>query len=80
MQYKIYQTDSIEVLKNEKLIGGANSYQEICKTVNDYLAVNNFHQDNYWRFIMGANATFIDYGSWSKFIAVIPPLSTADML
>ena len=77
--YKAFLTDSIEVLENEQLIGGAPSSIEMLKTIKEYLAVNNFHQDPYWRFIMGENATFIDYGSWSKFIAIIPPLQMKDL-
>lgn len=80
MKYKIFLTDSIESLKNEQLIGGANSYQDACKVINDHLAVNNFHQEPYWRFLMGSVATFIDYGSWGKFIAIVPPIPMKEMI
>lgn len=78
-KYKIFLTDSIEVLENEQLIGGANTYQEVCKTISNYLAVNKFHTDPYWRFVMNETATMIDYGSWSKFIAIVPPISMKEL-
>ena len=78
-RYKIYQTTSIEALENKQIIGVANSYQEACKVIKEFLAVNSFHQDPYWRILMGDKATFIDYGSWSKFMAIIPPVSREEM-
>lgn len=74
MRYTIYQTDSIEELKNEIVIGGEDSPTEVNRAISDFLAVNHFHTDPYWRYLAGEKATFIDYGSWSKFIAVVPPL------
>ena len=74
-RYRVYQTSSVETLDNKQIIGVANSYQEACLIIKDHLAVNNFHQEPYWRFLMDEKATFIDYGSWSKFIAIIPPIS-----
>jgi len=79
MRYKIFLSDSIETLLNEQPISAANSYQEACKIIKEYLSVNNFHQDPYWRIIMGETATFIDYGSWSKFIAIVPPVSIKEL-
>ena len=79
MRYKIFLTDSIEVLKNEQLIGGADSYAEACEVINDYLSVNNFRQEPYWRLLLGETATMIDYGSWSKFIAIVPPVSMREL-
>jgi hypothetical protein len=78
-KYKIYLSSSIEVLENEHLIGGANSYKEACKVIKDYLEVNKFHQEPYWRLLLGEVATFIDYGSWSKFIAIVPPISLKEL-
>lgn len=79
MRYKIYQSKSIEELKDAELIGGADSYKEACKVIQDYLAVNNFHQEPYWRFLMCEHATVIDYGSYSKYMAIVPPLSMEEM-
>lgn len=80
MKHKIYLSDSIEVLSHEQLIGEANSYQEACRVIDGYLAINNFHQDPYWRIIMGDIATFIDYGSWSRFAAIVPPVNTKELI
>ena len=44
MRYKIFLSDSIETLLNEQPISVANSYQEACKIIKEYLFVNNFHQ------------------------------------
>ena len=79
MRYKVYLSSSLEYLQNEQLIGGAETAQEACKLAGEYLSANNFHQEPYWRFLMGSTATFIDYGSYSKFIAIVPPLSMADL-
>ena len=77
--YKIFLSDSIEVLKNEQLIGGANSYKEACQIIRDHLAVNQFYQEPYWRILIGETATFIDYGSWSRFAAIVPPIALEEM-
>jgi hypothetical protein len=80
MRYKIYQSKSIEELKDAELIGGANSCKEACKVIQDYLAVNSFHQEQpYWRFLMCEHATIIDYGSYSKYMAIVPPLSMEEI-
>ena len=79
MRYKIYQSRSIEELKDAELIGGADSYKEACKVIKDYLSVNSFHQEPYWRFLMCKHATIIDYGSYSKYMAIVPPLSMEEM-
>jgi hypothetical protein len=79
MKYKIFLSESIEILKNEQLIGGADSYQEACRVIKDYLAVNQFHQEPYWRLLLGETATFIDYGSWSRFVAIVPPVSIQEI-
>lgn len=79
MRYKIYQSRSIEELKDAELIGGADSYKEVCKVIKDYLSVNNFHQEPYWRFLMCEHATVIDYGSYSKYMAIVPPLTMEEM-
>ena len=79
-KYKIFLSDSIEVLKNEQLIGGANSYEEACQIIRDYLAVNQFYQEPYWRTLLGETATFIDYGSWSRFAAIVPPVNEKEII
>ncbi len=78
-KYHIYQTTSIEELKDKQLVGVANSYQEACKVIKEFLAVNRAYQEPYWRFVMNEQATFVDYGSWSKFMAIVPPVPMKEM-
>lgn len=80
-KYHIYQvTAATEELTDKQLVGVANSYQEACKVIQNFLAVNRTYQDPYWRFIMHSTATFIDYGSWTKWMAIVPPVSEEEML
>lgn len=79
-KYKLFLTESIEILANEIEIGAADSYQEACKTIKTYFAENNIKDNNYWRFLMNDGGTFIDYGSWSKFIAIVPPVPMKEMM
>lgn len=75
MKYKIFLTDSIEVLQNEELIGEASAYQEACDILSEKLHEKGIAEDPYWRLSLGQTATFIDFGSWSKFAAIVPPVS-----
>ena len=76
-RYKIYLSDSIEQLENKRLIGEADSYQEACKILKreEHLAATN----PYWRLLLNDKATFIDFGSWSVFAAIVPPLSMKEI-
>lgn len=74
MKYKIFLTESLEVLENEELIGEANTYNEACSVITEELLARGFRKEPYWRILAGANATFIDFGSWSNFVTIIPPV------
>lgn len=74
MKYKLFLSKSIEVLKEEELIGEANTYQGACKEISKQLKERGVHQEKYWRFLMNENATFIDFGSYSKYAAIVPPV------
>ena len=79
-KYNVYQvTAATEELTDKQLVGVANSYQEACKVIQNFLAVNRAYQDPYWRYIMNPKATFIDYGSWTKWIAIVPPVSEEEL-
>ena len=80
MKYKIFLSDSIEVLKNEELLGEANDYKEASAVIELKLQEKGLYQEPYWRFLMDSTATFIDFGSWSKFIAIVPPISMAEIV
>ena len=71
-KYKVYLTDGIESLINEKQIGYANTYQEACAMISK--KVPEAKSNSYWRIIMCEHATVIDYGSYSHFAAIIPPI------
>lgn len=77
MKYKIFTTDSIEILQNEECIGEAETYQVVCNIIKEQIPRAN--SNPYWRVLMGDIATFIDYGSWSKFVAIVPPISMKEL-
>lgn len=77
MKYKIFFTDSIEVLDNEELIGEANTFIEACEILKQDPVVATSH---YWRYLLGDMATFIDYGSYSRFAAIVPPVSMKELM
>ena len=80
-KYHIYQvTAATEELTDKQLVGVANSYQEACKVIKNFLTFNDAYQDPYWRFIMSPTATFIDYGSWVKWMAIVPPVSDKEIM
>ena len=78
MKYKIFTSDSIETLHNETEIGAADNYQAACWVIKE--AIPQAAANHYWRLLFGENATFIDYGSWSKFVAIVPPISVAEIM
>jgi effector-binding domain-containing protein len=71
-KYKIYLTDSIISLINEKQIGRANTYQEACAVIRE--EVPEAKSNPYWRIFMCKHATIIDYGSYSRFAVIVPPV------
>ena len=80
MKHNIYLTQSIETLMNEELIATANSFKEARANIVQYLDSHNLSNNNYWRYLLAEDATYIDFGSWSKFIAIVPPVTVEDMI
>lgn len=80
MKYNIYLTQSIETLMNKELIATANSFKEARVNIVQYLDSHNLGNNNYWRYLLAEDATYIDFGSWSKFIAIVPPITVEDMM
>ena len=78
-KYKAFFSDSLEILLNEEFIGEADTYQEICKLISKKIAEKGYYQEPYTRTLMGSTATFIDFGSWSKFAAIVPPVSNQEI-
>lgn len=77
MKYKIFTSDSIEVIHNETLIGEADNFQDACRIIKQQISFAEFNP--YWRFILGDIATFVDYGSYSEFVAIVPPVPMEEM-
>lgn len=77
MKYKVFFTDSLNTLKNEQLLGGAETFQEACRLIKMHLPEGEMI--DYWRFLLDDTATFIDYGSRSHFAAIIPPVPVDEM-
>ena len=77
--YKVYFSRGIEYLIDEELIGEAETVEEATKLAAKALDSTPYKDNPYWRFLMGAQGTFIDYGSYSKYIAIIPPLTPEDI-
>ena len=75
MKYKVFLTDSLEHLENEEILGEADDFQTACRIIS----AGTPKYDGYWRFLMGDIATFVDYGSWSRFAAIVPPVSEKEM-
>lgn len=79
MKHQVFLTDSIETLSNVVDVGCAENYQKTCQLMSRYLEDNEMQSDLHWRFIMGDTMTMVDFGSWSKFFAVIPPVTIKEM-
>ena len=80
-RYHVYLTSDIEKLSIDKqIIGIANSYQDACKVISSYLRDMDIDSDKYWRILMGSDATFIDFGSWSQFMAIVPPVPKSEIM
>lgn len=71
-KYTLYTTKSLEALEDVKEIGKARTYEEACKILNNYLASIGREKPHYWRMILNTDGTFIDYGSWVDFLAIVP--------
>ena len=79
MKHQVFLTDSIETLSNPIDVGSAENYNETCLLMSRFLEDNNMQSDLHWRFIMGEAMTTIDFGSWSQFFAVIPPVTLKEL-
>lgn len=78
--YKIFLSNNIEKLETETFIGEAYSFQEACQKLKSYLTETGVYQEPYWRFIMSENATFIDFGCWSKYGVFTPAVSKEEIM
>ena len=76
MKHKIYLTNSIsEITEDAKYLGEAETPQEMWQLFN----ATGIKCDRYCRYILDEKITFIDYGSWSTFLAAEPAFTIADL-
>ena len=72
MKYTVYISNQIDALSDEVKIGEADDFESACQVLDEYLKSSNHVVTPYWRYLLCSEATFIDFGSWSKFGAVVP--------
>ena len=75
MKHKVYFTNSIEKELNPEYIGEFNTVKEMWDIVNPRLK----HKERYCRFLLADDATYIDYGSYSTFLRVVPPITMQEL-
>lgn len=73
-KYIIFTTKSLGVLTEPEEIGRASTYKEACRLLTNFLKRNGHETSPYWRLLMDETGTFIDYGSWINFAAIVPPV------
>lgn len=73
-KHKIFLSDSCERLLNEELIGEADTYAEAYNLIRKTVQSRGIIWEPYDRILIGSTATFIDFGSWCKFAAIVPPI------
>lgn len=79
MKYTIYTSNQIDALSSEVKIGEADDFQGACKVLREYLKSSEHILTPYWRYLLCAEATFIDFGSWSRFGAIVPAVSIEEI-
>ena len=80
MKYIVYISSQIDALSNEVKIGEADNLEDACQILDAYLKKSFAHITKpYWRYSLYNDAIFIDFGSWSKFGAVVPMKLTEEI-
>ena len=75
MKHKIYLTNSISEITNDaQYLGEAETTQEMWQL----FSATGIKSERYCRYILDEKITFIDYGSWSQFLAAEPAFTIAD--
>ena len=77
MKHRLYLSESIDSKINETLLGEFDTVQEMWALSYSY---DIGRRSQYCRYLMGAEFTSIDFGSWSKFLLVEPSLSMEDLM
>ena len=76
MKHTLYLSDAIDEKVNAQKLGEFDTIQQMWEL--------SYQQDignrkMYCRYLMGKEFTSIDFGSWSKFLLVEPPLGIEDL-
>lgn len=79
-KYQVFLSKSIETFDPSTCIGNAVSYQDACQQIDEYLNFHKIRQDSNWRVLLAKEATFIDFGSWSTFAAIVPPVDMKELV
>jgi hypothetical protein len=80
MKHSVYLSASIESLTKDKIfIGEAATADEMWRIVDKFLKENGFRKEKYCRYIMKEDVTFIDFGSWTRFIVVEPAFTHKEL-
>ena len=79
-KYKVYFTKSIDRMLDEEFIGSSKTFEGACAIAKAELAKRSYHESPYWRYLLAPDATYIDFGNWSIFIAITPRVTQEDFL
>ena len=75
MKHKIYLTNSISEITNDaQYLGEAETLQEMWQL----FSATGIKSEMYSRYILDEKITFVDYGSWSRFLAAEPAFTIED--
>lgn len=76
MMHKLYLSESIDEKLNAKYLGEFETTQEMWALS---YKTDIGRRSYYCRYLMNENFTSIDYGSWSHFLLVEPPLTIEEL-
>ena len=79
MKYIVYTSNRMDTLSNEVKIGEADNFEDACQVLDKYLESIMHITTPYWRYSFCSGVTFIDFGSWSRFGAIVPAESIEEI-
>lgn len=79
MKYIVYISNQIDALSGEVKIGEADDFEGACQVLDEYLKSSTHITTPYWRYSLCSEATFIDFGSWSRFGAIVPAVNIKEI-
>lgn len=78
-KYKVMTAPWCEEPQEKEEIGSADTFQECCQVLKKYIIEQGYEETPYWRFLMGKQTTFIDFGVSGKYGAIQPPITLAQL-